>query len=51
MFRSIWLPVHKEYYTDGEKLDFWASEEFPARPEGFKDAVVQSTYDHQVIAT
>lgn len=51
MFRSIWLPVHKEYYTNDEKLDFWASEEFPARPEGFKDAVVQSTYDHQVIAT
>ncbi|MDD3172721.1 MAG: sugar ABC transporter substrate-binding protein [Herbinix sp.] len=51
MFRTIWLPVQKEYYTDAKKLDFWASEDLPARPTGFKDAVVLSTYENQVIAT
>ncbi len=51
MFRTIWLPVHEKYYTDKEKIEFWASEDLPARPEGFKDAVVNSTYEHQVIAT
>jgi len=51
MFRSIWLPVHKKYYTDEEKIDFWASEELPARPAGFRDAVINSTYENQTIAT
>jgi len=51
MFRSIWLPVHKKYYTDEEKIDFWASEELPARPTGFRDAVINSTYENQTIAT
>lgn len=51
MFRTIWLPVHEMYYTDEEKIEFWASEDLPARPEGFQDAVVNSTYEHQVIAT
>lgn len=51
MFRTIWLPVHEEYYTNEEKIEFWASEDLPARPEGFQDAVVNSTYEHQVIAT
>lgn len=51
MYRSIWMPVQTKYYTDKDKLDFWASEKFPARPKGFQDAVVNSTYEHQVRAT
>lgn len=51
MFQSIWLPVHTEYYTDEAKIDFWASEELPARPQGFQDAVMRSTYENQVRPT
>lgn len=51
LYRTLWLPVQTEYYTDEEKLEFWASEELPARPEGFKDAIVKATYDHAVTAT
>lgn len=45
------MPVQTEYYTDPDKIDFWASEELPARPEGFQDAIVKATYDHAVVAT
>ena len=45
------MPVQTEYYTDPDKIDFWASEELSARPEGFQDAIVKATYDHAVVAT
>jgi multiple sugar transport system substrate-binding protein len=45
------MPVQSEYYTDEKKLDMWASEDLPARPKGFQDAVVKSTYENAVIAT
>lgn len=51
MFRTIWLPVHKVYYEDPEKLEFWASEEFPARPEGFQNACVDAVINHLTVAT
>lgn len=51
MFQSIWLPVQTKYYTDPQKLNLWASETLPCRPKGFQDAVVNSTYKHQVRAT
>ena len=41
LYRTLWLPVQTEYYTDGEKVEFWASEELPARPAGFQDAIVK----------
>ena len=44
------LPID-ENYTTPDKIDFWASEELPARPEGFQDAIVKATYDHAVVAT
>lgn len=40
LYRTLWMPVQTEYYTDPDKIDFWASEELPARPEGFQDAIV-----------
>ena len=46
LYRTLWMPVQTEYYTDPDKIDFWASEELPARPEGFQDAIVKATYDH-----
>lgn len=51
LYRTLWMPVQTEYYTDPDKVDFWASEELPARPEGFQDAIVKATYDHAVVAT
>jgi len=51
LYRTLWMPVQTEYYTDPDKIDFWASEELPARPEGFQDAIVKATYDHAVVAT
>lgn len=51
MFRTIWLPVHKKYYEDAEKLEFWASEEFPARPTGFQNACVESVVNNLTVAT
>lgn len=51
MFRTIWLPVHKVYYEDPEKLEFWASEEFRARPEGFKEACVDAVVNNLTVAT
>lgn len=51
LYRTLWLPVQTEYYTDGEKVEFWASEELPARPAGFQDAIVKATYENSVIAT
>lgn len=51
LYRTLWMPVQTEYYTDPDKVDFWASEDLPARPEGFQDAIVKATYDHAVTAT
>lgn len=51
MFRTIWMPVQKEYYEDAEKLEFWASEKFPARPEGFQEACVDATLENLTVAT
>lgn len=51
MFRTIWLPVHKVYYEDPEKLEFWASEEFPARPAGFQNACVDAVINNLTVAT
>lgn len=51
MFQSIWLPVHTKYYTDQAEIEFWASEDLPARPKGFQDAVVHATYENQVRPT
>ena len=51
LYRTLWLPVQTEYYTNPEKLEFWASEELPARPEGFQDAIVKATYENAVTAT
>ena len=51
LYRTLWMPVQTEYYTEPDKIDFWASEELPARPEGFQDAIVKATYDHAVVAT
>ena len=51
MFRTIWMPVQKEYYEDKDKLEFWASEEFPARPEGFQEACVDSVINNLTVAT
>lgn len=51
MFRTIWLPVHKVYYEDAEKLEFWASEELPARPAGFQEACVNSVIENMTVAT
>lgn len=51
MFRTIWLPVHKAYYDDPEKLEFWASEDLPARPEGFQDACVNAVINNLTVAT
>lgn len=51
LYQTLWMPVQSEYYTDEKKLDMWASEDLPARPKGFQDAVVKSTYENAVIAT
>ena len=51
MFRTIWMPVQKEYYEDKDKLEFWASEEFPASPEGFQEACVDSVINNLTVAT
>jgi multiple sugar transport system substrate-binding protein len=51
MFRTIWLPVQKIYYEDPEKLEFWASEDLPARPEGFQDCCVDAVINHLTVAT
>lgn len=51
MFRTIWMPVQKEYYEDKDKLEFWASEEFPARPEGFQEACVDAVINNLTVAT
>ena len=45
------MPVQKEYYEDKDKLEFWASEEFPARPEGFQEACVDSVINNLTVAT
>jgi multiple sugar transport system substrate-binding protein len=51
MFRSIWMPVQTKYYTDPKLVQFWASEDLPARPKGFIDCMVKATYEHSVIPT
>jgi multiple sugar transport system substrate-binding protein len=51
MFRTIWMPVQKVYYEDPDKLQFWASEDLPARPKGFQDACVTSVIDNLTVAT
>ncbi len=48
MFQSIWMPVQTEWYTNPSLVDSWASESLPSRPKGFQDAVMRSTFEHQV---
>ena len=37
---GLWQPIYKEYYTDAEKIAFWA--QTGSRPEEFVDVVVKN---------
>lgn len=50
MHQGLWMPQYEEWYTDEALIEQWASEELDGRPEGFKDAVMLSTYENAVCA-
>ncbi len=50
MHQSLWMPQLKAWYEDPQLIEKWASEDLPARPDGFQDAVMRSTYENAVPA-
>jgi multiple sugar transport system substrate-binding protein len=47
MYQSLWIPSLKKYYTDPDYVKVWASEDLPARPKGFQEAIVNATYNNR----
>lgn len=50
LHQGLWMPQMKKWYEDPALIDKWASEDLPGRPAGFQDAVMKSTYEHEVPA-
>ena len=50
MHQSLWMPQLKKWYEDPALIEKWASEDLPARPSGFQNAVMRATYEHAVPA-